>query len=229
MDLKVYGAFRSGTNYVKTLMELNYDARVLNGSGGFKHAPIPAVFGEDGWTPPELPSLGVVKNPWSWLPSMWRYVQGNGSRHTECASSWEAFLVSPLVVSHGNRDGFPRFWFRTPVDYWLAMAHSLANGATQVIRYEDVLERPRATCDAIASAMAIDRTSTDFLVPATRTRNMADRERGQLRDYVSDEQFDSSYYDEQRFMDAYGPEEENAVRALLDDDIARLVGYAEVT
>lgn len=67
--VKLHGAFRSGSNYVKALLELNYEVSVVNGHGGFKHTPITAIFEGREWIPPPDPILGVVKNPWAWLVS----------------------------------------------------------------------------------------------------------------------------------------------------------------
>ena len=42
--LKMYGAFRSGSNYTKALLDLNHNVEVKNSDGGYKHAPHPAIF-----------------------------------------------------------------------------------------------------------------------------------------------------------------------------------------
>lgn len=123
--LKLHGAFRTGSNYIKALLELNYDVTVVNGYGGFKHAPIPAIFEGRDWCPPSDPILGTVKEPWSWLVSMWRYVNGVGSQHVRCGRSWPQFLNSPIIVTFGGHDRFPHQRYATPIDYWNTMAYNL--------------------------------------------------------------------------------------------------------
>ena len=127
MRLKHHGAFRTGSNYLRALLELNYDVELVNGMGGFKHAPVPALFDDREWLPPADPIVGTVKDPWSWLPSMWRYVQGVGGRHVRGGATWERFLVEPICVTHGGHAGFPSYRFAGPVDYWNAMAHNLVD------------------------------------------------------------------------------------------------------
>ncbi len=41
MELNLVGPFRSGTNWLRALLELNHDVRVVP-AAGFKHHPVPA-------------------------------------------------------------------------------------------------------------------------------------------------------------------------------------------
>ncbi len=151
LHLKLFGAFRSGSNYTRALLELNYDVRVLSGSGGFKHAPVPAVFEAESFRPFPWPILAAVKDPYAWLASMWRYVNDVGGRHTIHGETWAAFLTEPLVVFQGNIDGFPKFRFANPVDYWNAINYNLVTlpeDSRRIVRYEDVLADPEGECRA---------------------------------------------------------------------------------
>ncbi len=147
--LKLFGAFRSGSNYARALLELNYDVRVLSGNGGFKHAPVPAVFDDESFRPFPWPILASVKDPYAWLASMWRYVNDVGSRHTIHGATWETFLTEPLIVFQGNLEAFPRYRFANPADYWNAINYnllSLPEARRSVVRYEDMLEDPEREC-----------------------------------------------------------------------------------
>ena len=104
MEMKIFGAFRSGTNFTKALLEINYDAWVRTRNGGFKHAPVPAVFvGSAEWMRPKDPVVGVVKDPWSWLPSMWTYVSGPGSLRTRAQIVCAVLEASCLVRASPRR------------------------------------------------------------------------------------------------------------------------------
>lgn len=227
VEVRIYGAFRSGTNYVKTLLEVNYDTWIRSRGGGFKHAPVPALFvGSAGWVRPPEPVIGVVKDPWSWLPSAWRYASGPGSNNFDCAGTWEAFIRSPIWVYSGAFEGFPKYWYRTPVDYWIAMAASMSSSGNSVLRYEDVLDAPERACSVLAEKLGLKRTTKDFVAPMTTTKRGGDERQVRLEDYVTDVVFDKSYYQNREYMDWYSPEERADVTELLSIDVVLALGYS---
>lgn len=227
LEVNIYGAFRSGTNYVKALLELNYSMWVRIRNGGFKHAPVPAVFDQTGWVARE--SIGVVRDPWAWLPSMWDYASGPGSNNVTCASSWDAFLIEPLKIYSGAMAGFPRYWYRTPVDYWTAMVASFETKLTFVVKYEDALAHPEKTCDGVAGEYGASRLRAEFLVPAGSMRRAGDDRFESLADATSQQVFDREYYEQSRYMDRYSPSNIEAVNELLIGDIVGPLGYSKVT
>lgn len=225
VHLTMHGAFRSGTNFVKTLLEVNWDVQVHNGRGGFKHAPIPALFADATWTVPDVVPIGVVKDPWAWLVSMWRFVEDRGGRHVEVGETWSAFLRSPIVVTDATFEGFPRFWYASPVDYWLAMADSITSSTAWWVRYEDVLAAPWEVMARGAEQLGLDRTSDDFVVPRTRTMNMRDRGRSRLDEYVSSDVFDAAWYRDEAYLAEFSPEDRAAVILRLDRGVVTTAGY----
>lgn len=226
-EVNIYGAFRSGTNYVKALLELNYALWVRTRNGGFKHAPIPALFDQDGWVARE--SIGVVRDPWAWLPSIWAYATGPGSNNVTCAPSWDAFLVEPIEIYSGALPGFPRYWYRTPVDYWTAMVSSFVADLTTVVRYEDALTQPEETCDRIADAFGASRQDAVFLVPGRAMRRAGDDRFTSLDDATLQHEFDREYQEQGRYMDQYTQANIDAVNQLLIEDISGPLGYSKLT
>lgn len=223
MEVNIYGAFRSGTNYVKALLELNCDVWVRTRNAGFKHGPVPALFDEQRWVP--RPSVGVVKDPFAWLPSLWSYASGPGKANFEVADTWGDFLVSPLIVFSGGFEGFPRYWYRTPIDYWTAMVFSFRGRGTHLVRYEDALSSPEHTCERLATDLGIRRTSEDLVVPTRRMQRGGDRRYESVDDAVGDEEFDRDHYTDRRYMDKYSPEEVTVVNELLVTDAIGTLGY----
>jgi hypothetical protein len=228
-QLKLFGAFRSGSNYLRSLLELNYDVRVLSGIGGFKHAPVPAIFEGEDFRPFPWPILATVKDPYAWLVSMWRYVNDVGSKHTEHGSPWGSFLTEPLVVFQAKLAGFPKYRFANPVDYWNAMSFnllSLPDDARRVVRYEDLLADPELECEAVATQFALGRVSASFANVDRRVLNMGDRERPrEPSEYMRDEAFDPSPYQERAFDACFSKRERRTVHDLLDRDLCRRLGY----
>lgn len=227
MDVDIYGAFRSGTNYVKAILELNYDIWVRPWGGGFKHAPVPALFDSSGWVPRR--SIGVVKDPWSWLPSLFQYATGPGSNNFQCSDDWDLFLVEPLILFSGALEGFPHYWYRTPIDYWTAMAVSFGARETALVSYEEALQAPLETCDALASIWGAARTTTDFVVPPNQTLRAGDGRFASVDDSMSNNPFDRTHYEDRRYMSAYSAENITVVNSLLVDDIVTSFGYAQVS
>jgi len=81
--IKIYGLQRSGTNYMKALIEENFDARVLQNIGGWKHGMIDKNFHSTGFKSDfnsnqvqsleqdlrdgKIPLIHVYKNPFAWI------------------------------------------------------------------------------------------------------------------------------------------------------------------
>lgn len=225
-EVNIYGAFRRGTNHVKAVLELNYALWVRTRNGGFKHAPIPALFDQDGWAPRE--SIGVVRDPWAWLPSIWRYATGPGSNNVTCAATWDAFLVEPIEIYSGALSGFPRYWYRSPVDYWTAMVVSFGAEMTSVVRYEDALAGPEETCDSIARRYGASRRQVEFLVPDRAMRRAGDDRFLSLDDATLQHDFDREHQEQRRYMDQYTPANIDDVNELLIEDIIGPLGYSTV-
>jgi hypothetical protein len=228
-QLKLFGAFRSGSNYLRSLLELNYDVRVLSGIDGFKHVPVPAVFVDQTFRPFPWPILATVKDPYAWLVSMWRYVNDVGAKHTIHGATWGAFLTEPLVVFQARLEGFPKYRFANPVDYWNAINYkllSLPHDARRVVRYEDVLAHPEQECAAVAAQFELDRVTTEFELVHQRVRNMGDKERPRdAAEYVRDETFDPAPYEAREFEAQFSKRERRTVHDALDADVCRRLGY----
>lgn len=177
MRVKLHGAFRSGTNYIKALLELNLDVELVALQGGWKHAPP---------SDPPWPIIGVVRLPNPWVAAVWRFVQLGGRKHITCGETWHSFLRQPIIVTDGEREDIPSFPYRSPPDYWNTMTRSLIPHT--LIRYEDAVRDPERVCNEIAEILGLPRKGV-FIPVEQRTRNMVDRPRSQLDEYVTGEAF----------------------------------------
>lgn len=220
MELYLSGPFRSGTNWLQALLELNHDVRLVP-AAGFKHHPVPASL--DG------PVVGVLKDPLAWLVSMWRYVNDVGAQHTRCGPTWATFLVEPLEVFHGGITGFPHQRFATPIEYWNAMAcnlGSLDDERSRVVRYEDLLASPQATVAGVASHFGLATRGEGFRAVTRRTRNLGRGPRRRSEEhYTHDQVFDPTPYLNQDHLDAFSRRQRRAVLDQLDDTLATDLGY----
>jgi hypothetical protein len=226
-EVKLYGAFRSGTNFVKSVLELNYDAWVRTRAGGWKHGPVPAVFeGSGDWAPSAAPILGVVKDPWSWLVSFWRYADGPGKTNVDCAPTWEGFLRSPISVYNGAMPGFPKQWYRTPVDYWITMAVSPGAAGGTTVRYEDMLLSPRETANALADQLGLTRQNSKFVVPTDSSPRGGDAVFKTATDVATGVAFDAAIYTERQFMHAYTANDLAFVTSVLTSAPMSDIGYS---
>jgi hypothetical protein len=190
---------------------------------------VPAVFEGESFRPFPWPIVATVKDPYAWLASMWRYVNDVGARHTIHGASWDAFLTEPLIVFQGNIEGFPRYRFANPVDYWNAMSYNLVwlpDSARCVVRYEDMLERPEAECARVAERFGLTRLSGAFATVTQRVRNMDDRDRPrEVSAYVKDEVFDPEPFRSNRHDELFTPAQRSWISERLDADLCDRLRY----
>jgi hypothetical protein len=227
--LGLFGAFRSGTNYAKALLELNYEVVVSARRAGWKHAPVPGLLRGAALVLPGDGVLGVVKHPLSWLVSLWRFVDGVGARHFETASTFDSFLELPLTITNADMANFPRYRFASPADYWSAMTVnllSLSADESYTVRYEDLLADAEGACRDIAERFDLHSTSEEFVHVTDRVRRMGDRRRsGQMGEYVVDEAFDPIPYREETHRSAFTTGQLEVIAAQLDEESMRALDY----
>ncbi|MCP4829092.1 MAG: hypothetical protein GY889_09475 [Proteobacteria bacterium] len=129
-NYQIFGLQRTGTNWLKRLLELNY------GAGGefsqWKHSVGEGAAPQDG-----VYTIGIVKDPYSWIASCWRNPtdmatedarrrQGNHIKERGGAITVESLcaLYEAWVTEWG---------YKIPI-----------------IRYEDLLARPRETLETVS-------------------------------------------------------------------------------
>lgn len=112
------GAFRSGTNLMKLLLETNYHVSCVFNRWGWKHALAPTLVTRSGHAHPELPMIVMAKEPVQHNVSLYRHWIRTrpglvGQR------SFSEFVRSEIIV-HDNSFGGrgPKYLFQTPTDYW---------------------------------------------------------------------------------------------------------------
>lgn len=117
-DVLVIGAFRSGTNLMKLLLETGYHVRCVFNQLGWKHALAPTLVARASHSHPELPMVVMVKEPVQHNVSLYRHWRRTrpglvGQR------SFSEFIRSELVVHDRCFGGrAPKYLFATPTDYW---------------------------------------------------------------------------------------------------------------
>ncbi|AXC48860.1 hypothetical protein DRW48_03370 [Paracoccus suum] len=177
----VRGVFRSGTNFLKALLEVNYDCVVSYDSLGWKHGffPIPST-NQGRLRLPNVPVVTMVKNPLHAAVSLYKYVNsGQPNMLSENTGTISQFIRSPFTIQNGDVEGGSQLWFPDLPTFWAQMswnALSASDGRTPrfTLRYEDLLEDAEAAVAPIASAFSLARRSADFEQPDRRLKRLRD-------------------------------------------------------
>src|SRR5215475_11933188 len=148
-EIKEYGLCRSGTNFLRVILQENYEVTLLTNTGGWKHGyyELPQRLGY------ELDVVISVKNPYAWLLSFYNHLQ------PEQAISFAEFLQRPLNLQRPERqdralvaDGPAQLWVQM-YEHWLAI--ELKNHRRFLFRYEDVLAEPRSSIQEVVTALQL--------------------------------------------------------------------------
>jgi hypothetical protein len=120
LDVMVVGAFRSGTNLMKHLLEENFRVRCSFNTWGWKHALAPTLLSTSnpGHLFPALPIIVMVKEPVRQNLSLFHHWARTRPRLVG-GGTFAEFIRSEFLVhdnSHGGRG--PKYLFPTPTDYW---------------------------------------------------------------------------------------------------------------
>lgn len=226
----VMGAFRSGTNYLRTVLEQNYGCEAVFHGYGWKHGFVPVLSAQATVPVPPMPGVFVTKAPLSFLESLHRYYL-EVDRNIVAERDWAGFLRSPLTIFVQKRGQGPEYRFATPIDYWNQLNWNLLS-ATRLdwnlhhLRYETVLANPEGVISPIADALGLERTSAGFDLPERKVNRMSD-DRSKKKSYESDTAFEPEFYTKRSFLNKYSEADLDFVRSRLDQTLLSDLGYAD--
>ena len=230
--IAVVGVFRSGTNYLRTLLELNYRARITYNAYGWKHGLVPIVTRGSTVEFPNLPTLVIARNPFGAIEALFRYVVRAGA-NIICRPDWHGFLRERLIVYDKWTPHSPQLWFPNPAHYWTAMNWNYlsAGGSGHpvcFVRYEDLLADPQAETQRIAAELSLDSLPgrEGFVDVQQRVKAMNDRDRSLPADYATALRFNRrEFYLSHAYMDRFDNEDRSLVESLLDRELLERMGY----
>ena len=235
-ELKQYGLHRSGTNFLRVILQENYHVTVLTTEGGWKHGRFELVqkLGH------ELDCLLCVKNPYSWLVSLHRY------RHPENDMLFPQFVRSEIRVV-GQEAPDDAIVSANPIRLWSEMNQHwlgapLMSHRWFVFRYEDVLAAPYDSIQELVGALKLERKQPiaqklksilgtseepEFFVPPRQLGALKDqyKKRNLERGVV----FDASQYTRHEYLKSFTPELLKFVNENLDPGIVNRLGYSVVS
>lgn len=221
--IKIHGLQRSGTNYLAHLIDENFKkTKALVNLGGWKHGAYSAPW----YLGKEVHVAVIVKNPYSWLASCYRY-WGPGKK-LRIGPSLDGVSFDHFVR---NRCYFERqrdvpFLFRAsnPVQHWNNMNFhwmSIRMNAKRlfVIAYEKLVEDNEKILNAMQEHLNLERSNAD-LVGCDKTFKPAGE-----KAKPTDEKWDKSYYANAEYMKMYSQDLLDFVNEELDMDIMVKLAY----
>ncbi len=237
-EIKQFGLHRSGTNFLRVILQENYHVTVLSNEGGWKHGPyeVPTRLGR------ELDCMICVKNPYAWLVSLHRY------RHPEKDLAFPEFVRSPInVVGPGGpehaivKPNPVRLWVDM-YQHWLSV--KLESHRMFVFQYEKVLASPRESIQGLVHALQLQRRVSlkhrlKCLVGMARGEEarfyVPPRQLGALRDHykkknlASGVTFDAGQYTRQEYLKDFSQDLLDFVNANLEPELVTKLGYPMAT
>lgn len=115
-DLRIVGVPRSGTNFLKYLVESGSSLVTAYNLGWWKHGVIPPLMNGQEVVWAQTPTLVMHREPLEQMVSFFKFaVQGRTAIRTE-ATDFSTFIRSPIRMQ--PYDGM-EYWFADPISYWL--------------------------------------------------------------------------------------------------------------
>jgi hypothetical protein len=235
-EIKEYGLHRSGTNFLRVILQENYQVTLLTNTGGWKHGfyELPQRLGR------EVDVAICVKNPYAWLLSFYNHLQ------PEQKISFAEFLRLPLNLERPERqdralvaDGPVQLWVQM-YEHWLAV--ELKDHRKFLFRYEDVLAEPRGSIQELVNALDLRRRApwhyrlrrslgmangeARFFLPAIRLGAVPQNYKG--KHIKRGEEFNSSQYTRHEYLKSYTPEMLEYVNLHLKPELLEKLDYRAV-
>ncbi len=177
----VVGAFRSGTNLMKHLLETHYSVDVVFSRWFWKHGLPPTRRRSP--IPRRVPIVVMTRNPVDLNLSLYNFWCQRRPTLIGDASIGE-FVRSPLIVNDPSRGARSPFYrFASPTDYWNALHHAWMHWP-QVeeqrifVKLEDLGDAPAGTLERVAGRFALaQRAASPIRLPAGAIQPTSDGER----------------------------------------------------
>jgi hypothetical protein len=237
LEIKQYGLHRSGTNFLRVILQENYRIKVLMNEGGWKHG----FFDLHRRLGREVHCMLCVKDPYAWLVSFYNY------RHPDRDLLFSDFVRNPLTVlgPRGQDDsiqaGNPvQLWVRM-YEHWLSI--NLEAHRVFLFRYEDVLSEPTESIQGLVGSLGLRRKESwcyrlrrlaglkpanpEFYLPEIRLGALQDHYKGKhLRKGVA---FDPSRYTQRKYLQSFTPDLFEFVNEHLDPRLLARLGYGFIS
>lgn len=221
--IKIHGLQRSGTNYLAHLVNENFEkTKVLVNLGGWKHGHYNAPW----FIGKEVHVLGIVKNPYSWLVSMFKYWGPTKKLRIGPDLNGVSFedFVKNRVYFEAQRDIPFLFRASNPVQHWNDMNFHwttirMNQKILTIISYENLLANPKDTVQMIGERFGLHRKS-QFVGCDKKLEPAGENLRPGEESWV-----DKGYYQNQEFLQQYTPELIEFVNDELDLDLMVHFGY----
>jgi hypothetical protein len=229
--VKIYGMERSGTNYLKWMMENNLQDVEFTETTGWKHGEP----NTDEWMSREnntmrerrlseaikdgrLTWVVCSKDPYAWIVSFIRalesgkvlpnhYQKHDGDILRDVITPKREYLMKP-----NDEEYLKQYLIKYNTRYlqWRGV-HDI------LVRYEDVLGNERDTLERLADELGVDIVGGSVKVPDERIGPSYNK---------SGKGFDKSYYTEERFMEQITKAQKEAVDEFIDWDLVNdFLGY----
>lgn len=207
----VVGTFRSGTNLTRYCLQRFFRTDSVFNEWFWKHGVPPT--GIQRPIPSDVPIVVMSKDPCEVNVSLYRFWQ---ARRPELAigNSLSEFIRRRVVVYDNSRANIdPKYYYLTPTEYWNQFYYSWLNWAeveTQrvFLRCEDLLSAPDKHLSAIAERFGLERRlDGPITLPDGRIGPTPSREIRSRNHLLSDTDLEW-------------------IRSLVDNDVARSLGYS---
>jgi hypothetical protein len=219
----VLGALRSGTNYLKFLLESNYHVAARFSDFGWKHAGVPVFNPGSGYKYPDEPLFFIVKNPYAFVVSLHRYYLAH-RKNILSHDEFDRFLTQPIFLFDSQLKDSPQMRFSNPIQYWNYVYWNLENLNKEKFRalgfnYEDLLADPSGI-RAVEQSFRFQKKTSETVIP----RNQLKRLSGVTPvvaggQYETEESFDSSYYVDQKYLADFSGEQLRFIRDEVDHSL----------
>jgi len=232
-EIGLLGVPRSGTNYVRAVLELNYRCRIAQNLYGWKHGFLPIGLNNTRigtYVRRHSTFVWVTKHPLDSIHSLYRY-HLDVNRNIRAPKDWSNFLRSPIFLLDSGSPVSPEYRFANPVDLWNSLNWNYLSGEKLChafhLKYEDAYLSPQTAFDRAAQFLDIERRSEGPLtIPSERMRRLGQRSLGSYEQYVTSRDFDKrDYYLTKEYLSKYSSEDLQFVQLPLDRELAETLGY----
>ena len=113
--IRIIGTPRSGTNYIKYLIETNSEYQCGFHVGWWKHSIIPSIMSGTEVMHDNTPTVIMFREPLEQIASFYKFAKLGRAAIQGKTDSFSSFIREPIIMRPSDKI---EYWFDNPIAYW---------------------------------------------------------------------------------------------------------------
>jgi hypothetical protein len=228
-SVALLGLPRSGTNFLRTILEWNFYCEVKQDAFGWKHGFNPIVVQSSEIKKSTLDFVFITRNPFFAISSLFSYYNKDG-KILIASKSFKDFIRNRIILFDSEQINSPQYRFKNPIELWNDINWNFASGNgnenKQIhVKYENLIRYFDETVNNLSAILQLTSKTKKLIIPKTRVKNMPGTQATDQTFYITNKPFDQTYFNNSQFMFDFDSDDIEFIMNNIDLELIEKLEY----